>query len=234
MSQLIKGRRVLILPMSADSPALFEEIFAVTDLQAARQAFEMARLFQGAVESNGHFSLNNATQIARQQPNMQIVQPLDTTLGQNHDRVSEMINRVVGVLSNFLNMAIPPKQYEQLRASITYAFVNLNGQRTDGWIFYEKESKWSTTYQYNILYAVQNPSTGAFIYGIPMGMTIKVNREYERVLFITIKDEVSYTVRIEALKVLEPLTSAIQTRARMYLRQEALALPQERTPHTVQ
>lgn len=217
MSHLIKGRRLLLLPMSADNPALFEEIFAITDLQAARQGFEMARVFQGAVENNGHFSLSRAIQVAQQQPQMQIVTPLDQTLSQNHDRVSEMINRVVGVMSNFLDMAIPPKQYEQLVASITYAFVNLNGQRTDGWIFYEKESKWSTTYQYNIMYAVQNPSTGAFVYGIPMGMTIKVNREYERVLFITIKDEVSYTVRIEALKVLEPLRSAVQARALAYL-----------------
>lgn len=217
MSYLIKGRKLMILPMSADSPALFEEIFAVTDLRAAQQAFAMARVFQGAVENNGYFNLGRAKQIASQQPNMQIVNALDRTLSQNHDRVSEMISRVVGTLSDFLNMAIPQKQYEQLQASITYAFVNLNGQRTDGWIFYEKETKWSTTYQYNILYAIQNPSTGQFVYGIPMGMTIKVNREYERVLFITIKDEVSYSVRIEALKVLEPLTSAIQTRAHTYL-----------------
>lgn len=217
MSHLIKGRRLLILPMSADNPALFEEIFAVTDLQAARQAFEMARTFQGAVEQHGHFSLDRATEIARKQPQMRIVQPLDQTLTQHHDRVSEMVNPVVDVLNNLLGMAIPPKQYEQLRASITYAFVNLNGQRTDGWIFYEKETSWSTTYQYNIMYAIQNQATGEFVYGIPMGMTIQVNREYERVLFITLKDEVSYSVRIEALKVLEPLHSAVQARALAYL-----------------
>lgn len=217
MSHLIKGRRLLILPMSANDPALFEEIFAVTDLHAARQAFEMARLFQGAVERNGHFSLSHARELARQQPQMHIVQSLDQTLTQHHDRVSEMINRVVAVLNNLLGMALPPKQYEQLRASITYAFVNLNGQRTDGWIFYEKETSWSTTYQYNIMYAVQNESSGEFVYGIPMGMTIQVNRAYERVLFITLKDEVSYSVRIEALKVLEPLKSAIQARAQAYL-----------------
>lgn len=217
MSHLIKGRRLLILPMSANDPALFEEIFAVTDLRAARQAFEMARLFQGAVERNGHFSLSHARELARQQPQMHIVQSLDQTLTQHHDRVSEMINRVVAVLNNLLGMALPPKQYEQLRASITYAFVNLNGQRTDGWIFYEKETSWSTTYQYNIMYAVQNESSGEFVYGIPMGMTIQVNRAYERVLFITLKDEVSYSVRIEALKVLEPLKSAIQARAQAYL-----------------
>lgn len=220
MTNLIKGRKLLILPMAEGSPMPFEEIFAVQDLRAAKQAFEMTQVFHDAVENNGHFSLPKATKIAKQDPNMVVVGSMYDIECQNHNRVEDMVNRVILRLNDFLNIEIPQKQREQLNAAITYSFTSLNTQTEDAWIFYRKESGHSTTYQYNIIFAVQNPSTGNFVYCVPMGMTIKVDREYERVLFITLKDEISYSVQIEALKVMKPLESYVIECALKYLQSQ--------------
>jgi hypothetical protein len=217
MTHLVQGRKLFILPMNERGLTPFNEIFAIENLRAAKQAFEMVKFFQIAMENDGHFSLKKAIKIVNRNPNITVINSTDQTLYQNHNRVEEMVNRVIQVLNCFLDMAVPQKQQEQLYTAISYAFISLNLQTTDGWIFYRKESGHSTTYRYNIFFAVQNASIGGFVYGVPMGMTIKVDQEYERVLFITLKDEVSYSVHIEALKVMEPLESYVNARVLAYL-----------------
>jgi V8-like Glu-specific endopeptidase len=234
MTHLIQGRKLFILPMAERSPTPFEEIFAVEDLNTAKQAFEITQVFHDAVDSNGHFSLPKATQIAKQHPNMAVVRSMYETLSQNDNRVEDMVNQVIFRLNDFLDIAVPQKQQEQLNAAISYAFTSLNTQTKDGWIFYRQESGHSTTYQYNILFAVQNPSTGGFVYAVAMGMTIKVDREYERVLFITLKDQVSYSVQIEALKVMEPLESYVNACALTYLHSGVETLGDASNRQTVQ
>lgn len=190
----------------------FEEIFGLSDPAAARQAFEMARTFEPAVNSNGWFDISQARAIVREDPAMSEVNVLEATLRQDHDDVSKMVDSVTETLTQFLGLPLPDATIQQLAASIEYAFVSLSTQTTDGWIFYKKEEGHSTTYQYNIFYAFQDAALGNFLYGAPLGMTIKVDRDYERVLFITLKDKVSYSVRLESVMAAEYLETVLVSR----------------------
>ena len=203
------GRKLFILPMTAEIPSSFEEVYLVEDLNAAKQAFDLPQVFLRAVARNGHFDLTQAIDLAQRAPNMTVAASIDQTLVQTHDRLEEIVNRVNLLFDNLLDIALPQKHQARMHRAISYAFTNLNTQTTDSWIAYEKKSADSITYQYNILFAVQSVSTGEFVYGVPMGITIRVDREYERVLFITTQNKVSYVVRVEALKVIQPLESYI-------------------------
>jgi len=119
----------------------------------------------------------------RRHPTMRVVDVLDQNLVQNQLQVAAMVAAVTSMLSQFLGYSLLPVQRAQIQAAIQYGFVNLYQQVTDGWIFYERRTAYSTNYRYNIFFAVQNSTTGNFVFGAPVGMDIIVNRDYERVLF---------------------------------------------------
>ncbi len=105
-----------------------------------------------------------------------------------------------------------------MRDGITNVFTNLAPQQGDAWIFWSKEEAHKVAYQYNILFAVQNVDTGFFLYGVPMGMTIEADVNKEQVLFIKLKDKVSYSVRVQTMKVVAFLETEVQRRAIAMLR----------------
>ena len=58
---------------------------------------------------------------------------------------------------------------------------------------------------YNIFFAIQNEETGSVILALPMSLTITVDIEKESVLWITVKDDESYKVNVQAMQVVEAL-----------------------------
>ena len=205
MTHLMLRRKLFILPMTAETPSLFEEIFVVENLNAAKQALNLSQVFQEAVESNGHFNVNKAMGITKQEPNMIVAALVDQTFTQTYGCLKNMVDWVEHLFDNLLGISLPQKQHGQMQATISYIFNNLDTQTTDPWIFYEKRSAHSTIYQYNILFAVQNASTEEFVYGVPMGITIRVDQDYEQGLSFTTQNKASYEVRVEALKVMQLL-----------------------------
>lgn len=209
-NNLSRGIRVLI----ADDPTSFEEIFAVEDLRAAEQAFALAEAFGPAVGADGRFDLAEAVRIAEADPKLGEVSQLNVTLAQTDDDVGRMVGDVEQVLEDFLGVALAETQQEQISAAVHLAFTNLDTQSADAWIFWEESSGHSTTYQYNILFAIQNEATGDDVLGLPFALTITVDVAYKRVLFITVTDRASYTVHVEALKVATPFEAALRDAAR--------------------
>lgn len=209
------GARTIVL--LADEQLNFTEIFAIKDPKAAMQAFKMAQFFQQAVVPVGdnkiEFDVTKAIDMVKKSQQYALVQYQDKTLTQTNNSVEVMVDQVLGLLNAVLDIALGGKQQEQLRASITNAFTNLAPQQGDAWIFWSKEEAHKTEYQYNILFAVQNDETGFFLYGVPMGMTITVDIDKEQVLFIKLKDKASYSVRIQAMKVVEFLETEVERRA---------------------
>ncbi len=195
----------------------FEEIFALDDPNAARQALDMAKFYEQAIvptENNEiRFDVKKAVELTKQNDDLAIVQVVEQTLTQTNDSVSAMVDQVMGLLDAVLGIALGEVQQNQLRTSIENVFTNLAPQEGDAWIFWSKSDAHKSAYQYNILFAVQNAETGFFLYGLPMGMTITADLSKEQVLFITLKDQASYEVKIESLKVVEFLETEVQQRA---------------------
>ena len=112
-----------------------------------------------------------------------------------------MVNMVVDYMKNILQVALPAAQTAAITTSISNVFTQLSPQKEEAWIFWKSEEANKTSYQYNIMFAIQNASTGLFLFGLPVGLTIEADIEKQQLLFITLKDKVSYEVRLQAMKV---------------------------------
>lgn len=195
----LKARVVHLLQ---DTPGPdFEEIFALKDPKAAAEAMFMSNLFTQAITSDLKLDFNYAEQLVLAQPDMALFNRFATGFIRHDFAVSSLVSEISSYLSSQLGIAIDPKLQGQIQMAISDVFVNLNIQKEDAWIFWAKESGYQTTYRYNILFALQNELTNEYVYGLPIAFTVTIEREYERVLFITIKDELTLSVFMEGLKV---------------------------------
>lgn len=184
----------------------FKQIYSIAP-EYLGDAFQMARFFQNAIiPENLKFDFNKALNIVNEHPELAVVGTLNQTISQQTDQVSVMIDKVVELIKNVLGVVLPDSQTGQYKEAITQAFTNLNVEKGDAWIFWEHEEAHKTTYQYNIFFAIQNQSTGSVMLGLPMGLTITVNIDKEKVLFITVKDRHEYSVNIQAIQVVKPLS----------------------------
>lgn len=218
---IARPRNIMLL---TDEELNYTEIFAIQDMKVARQAFKMAQFFQQAVvptkDNKIEFDVSKAVKMVNESDNYALVEYKDQTLTQTNDAVEAMVQQVLGLLNAVMDIALGEKQEDQLRKGIENVFTNLAPQQGDAWIFWSKEDVHKVAYQYNILFAVQNLETGFFLYGVPIGMTIEVDKTKEQVLFITLQDKASYSVRIQSMKVVEFIETEIQRRAMAMLRGE--------------
>ncbi|BAH06734.1 hypothetical protein [Clostridium kluyveri] len=130
---------------------------------------------------------------------------VDQTITQTSSEVSVMVSKVIELLNSILHVTLTDTQKKSYEDSITEAFTNLSTQSEDAWIFWQHEEAHKTTYQYNIFFAIQNFETGSVMLALPMSLTINVNLEKEKVLWITIKDKQSYEVNVQSIEVVEAL-----------------------------
>ncbi|SDY52413.1 hypothetical protein [Thermoactinomyces sp. DSM 45892] len=179
-----------------DSSNQYSTIYGV-DPSRINEAIALASAFSGALDPQTlQFDLNKATQIA-QNENLWVIGEVDQTIISQTIQIDNMVNQIMQLLSQLLNASFPEGEItNQLTIAMTNVFTNLNLQESSDWIFWKKEDAYSTTYLYNILFAIE--SRGC-ISCIPMGFEISVDIEKEKVLFITIKDKHTYSVRLTAI-----------------------------------
>lgn len=209
-----RGRRppFLFVNMTANLPENFQEIVAIDDIDYLSQAVALTALFNDAIDTvSGRFdqgkartliaNYNAALPITDKRYQIGIFNVYQSTLSQTNALVSGMISRIVEVLKQAVGVALGTATVEQMTGAITDAFTDLETQSGDAWIFWEKKTGNKTTYSYAILFAIQDASTGKMMFALPMSMEIEVNQEYERVLFITVSDRETYSVKLDAMKV---------------------------------
>ncbi|MFN7118530.1 MAG: cytolytic delta-endotoxin (insecticidal protein) [Saprospiraceae bacterium] len=204
--------RVVILTSDKDE-LKFESIFAIKDPKAAKPAFEMSKFFTKFVSDDLTLDMSAAVEAIKKSENYAIIETLDTTKEQRDNSVSAMVEQLQNLFKNVLDIALSAGDVDKIRASIEDAFVNLAPQEGDAWIFWKKQEAHKTVYQYNILFAVQNAETGLFLYGLPISMEISADLDKEQVLFITLKDKVSYRVHVQSIKVITFIEDALAERA---------------------
>ncbi|WP_251861980.1 hypothetical protein [Clostridium sp. Marseille-Q2269] len=204
--------KVILLSRDEESETIkFKQIFSV-GVQYVGQALQMARAFQGAVEYVTindkkvlNFNFQKAIDIVNNHPEMAIVGTVNQTISQSTAVVKAMIDKVVELLQELLSVSLTAAETEAYEKAIKEAFTDLQQQDGDAWIFWQSTEAHKTTYQYNILFAVQNESTGSVMLALPIALTITVDIEKEKVLFITVKDEHNYDVTVQAMQVAEAL-----------------------------
>jgi len=212
------GRTVLIRALQ-DLPENFSDIFAIDKIEYVEQAVALAALFNDALDlKTGIFDMAKAREIIgvynRDLPpedaryKLAIMHELQTTLSQSNNVVSAMVDKVLEAIKSAIGVALGTTSAEQLTGAITDAFTDLKEQEGDAWIFWQKKTANKTTYSYTLLFAIQDALTGRFMLCLPMSLLIEVDVAFEKVLWITLQDRTSYSVRIDAMKVAQVLVPA--------------------------
>ena len=200
-------------PENQTSTSIFKPIFSIQNPKVAMQAMELsAELSQAVVvvHENGNsypkFDVDKALKIIHKAD-----QSLDPTkeigiVTTNHQEIQEasanvgyMTEQVIKTLINN-GIEISDKLAETYRNAIKNAFTNLASQQSGTWIFWQRNEAHKTTYQYNLLFAIQNEHTGLFLKALALGLTITVDLDHESVLGITIEDKHTYEVIVDFLE----------------------------------
>ncbi|NEO52085.1 MAG: delta-endotoxin CytB [Okeania sp. SIO3B5] len=194
-----------VVVLTAEEPTNFKSIFSV-EKKYLPQALEMSQVFQQAINHKTlEFDFDKALQLVQEHTEMAVVGTINQTIQQSTAQVSAMVDKLKALLKTILMATLQPQQEAQYSEAITQAFTNLAPQEGNAWIFWKSEEAHKTTYQYNILFAIQNKSTGSVMAALPIGLTIEVNIDKKQVLFITIKDQHEYNVQVKAITVVEAL-----------------------------
>lgn len=190
-----------LMTTNADNAVMLKTVFGV-EPQYVQQAINLAHDFNAAINPQTlQLDFNQVQQIIRDKgiPNSKQTSQSFTmdnaNAGQLADRVCQFINQSFSV-------QVPPDFQQQMYAQINDTFQHLYTEHTDAWIFYEKNDAHSTSFRSNLLFGIQQ---GTDLILLLIGLTIIVQVEYERILFITIHDTHEYTVASQAVEVSVPL-----------------------------
>ncbi len=205
---------VMLLPNSNEKEINFKQIFSI-DSKYVQQATEMSRVFQDAVVSakiDGKdclkFDFNKALELVKSHKEMGLVGIINQTISQSSSQATVMVDKVMELMKNVLNVQLTDAQKQSYVECIQQAFSNLSVQEDSAFIFWQRSEAHKTTYQYNILFAIQNEETGGVMLALPVALTITVEKDKEHVLGIKIKDVENFSVNIQAIQVVEPLRTS--------------------------
>ncbi|GAA4890029.1 Type-2Aa cytolytic delta-endotoxin [Streptomyces coeruleoprunus] len=100
-----------------------------------------------------------------------------------------------------------PRFWEKAERALTDAFVGLGAQRGTHLTFYG-ETPQSTSYYYNLLFALQDEETEDHVYAVALCLNATVALDGERVRNLTPEDTAHFTLRVNAIAVRQPLEEA--------------------------
>ena len=187
----------------------FNTLFQVPPANV-NQAIKMAQVFQDAIDGkNLEFNFEQALEIVKKHKEMAVTGTVNQSIVKQDNKVSAMVDDVMKLLDTVVGVYLDKETptYEKFKNTIEQGFTNLNKQKDGSWIFWSKESEHKTTYTYNILFAVANKDTGSVMAAAPIGLTITVDVNKEKVLWITTKDKHNYSVNVKSITVVEALES---------------------------
>nr|Q45790.1 RecName: Full=Type-1Ba cytolytic delta-endotoxin [Bacillus thuringiensis serovar neoleonensis]AAB03693.1 delta endotoxin [Bacillus thuringiensis serovar neoleonensis] len=205
-----------VIYLKVKDPIDTTQLLEITEIENPNyvlQAIQLAAAFQDALVPTEtefgeaiRFSMPKGLEVAKTiQPKGAVVAYTDQTLSQSNNQVSVMIDRVISVLKTVMGVALSGSIITQLTAAITDTFTNLNTQKDSAWVFWGKETSHQTNYTYNVMFAIQNETTGRVMMCVPIGFEIRVFTDKRTVLFLTTKDYANYSVNIQTLRFAQPL-----------------------------
>jgi hypothetical protein len=180
----------------------FEEIFAVEDSAVLPKGIKIIAQLKPAIAPKTYeFHLDKAVEIVKSDSTLVMLQSQDKTISRENVEVEQMVKIVLGELDNLIGVALPKVTQEQYRKIVTKIFIHLKSPENEEWFHITSPKVHSTTYQYNITFIIQNEETGWLFYVIPMGLTIKVDLEMQKLFSVKLKDKVTYNIHVKALKI---------------------------------
>lgn len=205
-------RRVIRLSPNINTELNFEELINLQNYDYLERAFEIAQLFQQSLDTNTlEFNLDKAMNSVRSRADLKLENVLNKNITKKSAQPAVVADELIKYLQSVgVNISSDKKtQYTNIIAS---AFSNLKNKKESAWIFWNKATSKSCSYNYNILFAIQDESTGNKLVVVPVALKITVNVVKEKILFIKIREKHSYNVNIKALRVSDNKQSVVVTR----------------------
>lgn len=182
------------------------QVLTVENMQYAPQIMEFANVLeQGVTEPEQPYDFVKVTNLIKSDPTktMAIIGTLNHTINKSNANYVEMGDALANVLLDVLNCKLSDTAKNTFTAAIKLCFESPQSSKA-GFIF-TKETESNCTYRCHVFYAIQDKSTGLFVYGLPISITISVNKSKSKLLGITIKDKQNYSVNVQALEVVKLL-----------------------------
>ena len=188
----------------------FKEYFWLQDRKHLTQAEHLTGAFQGAIDPTDlTFNLGRAVQIAQGMPNGTPIRALNQIVVQQSIRIDDLVKHLQQLVRTMLSVGISdPGFLNGLTTQLTGAFVGLGGQEEEKYLFYRSETASSTTYVYNLFFAVQGVQTGGAMGVLPFSLEVTVDRGKKAVEALTLKDWARYQIKATALMYVQGLTAA--------------------------
>ncbi|WKV52719.1 cytolytic delta-endotoxin [Dickeya fangzhongdai] len=187
------------LQAAQEQPLHFKTLFSV-DAKYIPQSLAISRVFQNALTSSLNFDTPKAIAVANA-AGLTIEQLIDFHIAS--DSPEKTIAQVSDHIDSVIGGSLSASLKNQIIDTIKTGFLNLHRNSESAWIFWSKESGSSTSYSYNLLFAIQQNQK---LIAIPLGMLVNVDVSEEKVLFITISSHAYYAVNLDGLKVSQALS----------------------------
>ncbi|NEO52084.1 MAG: hypothetical protein F6K54_02690 [Okeania sp. SIO3B5] len=198
--------KILSLVQELGKPSLnFGLVFSVNQ-EYIVQAIRIGRVLQGAINpQNLSFDINKARDIINQDSSLYCAGIINEPFTQSSANANAIIQKITDALKNHLSVILSSDQLNQYRNVIVKAFSNLTFKEGEASIFWSSREAHKTTYQYNVLFALNDQKTGGVMFGLALASTIIVNIQTERILCDQVKDIHEYSVLVQGIKVVDAL-----------------------------
>jgi hypothetical protein len=164
-------------------------------------------LQEGITEPGQPYDFVKVTNLIKNDPSktMAIIGTLNHTINKSNANYVEMSDNLSSVLLSVLKIKLSENAKSVFSSAIKECFESPKNSKT-GFIF-TKETDNNVTYKCSLLYAIQDKTTGLFMYGVPISVTITVNKSKSKLFGLTINDRQNYSVNVQALEVVKLLSN---------------------------
>lgn len=192
----------------------FKEIVAIENSSVLPRGIAILDQLKSAVDfQTNEFHLNRAVDIVKSDSALAILQVFDKTISPGKVKVEQMAQILLEEVNNLIGIDLPNFTQEHLKKAVADILSNLKLQASDRW-FHPIAQGQSTTYKYNLAFIVQNQETGLFFYVLPIGLTVEVDLGLQKLFSINLSDLVTYTLKLQALKIGTQIPSSINLESR--------------------
>jgi hypothetical protein len=195
------------ISLSEDEILNYKPITMIEDPACAIEAMNLADILDGAVEvrsdNTAFFNFQKATDIVKANKGLSIVGILNSNITKSNANYVEMSDAVAQTILSVLKAKIDDETKNAFKSIIQQCYTDTQKDEQKGWILWSKNTEHQSQYIYQLLFAIQNKNTGAFIYALPLALTVTVDKSKSKILGITIKDKSNYTCNIQGIQIVK-------------------------------
>jgi hypothetical protein len=210
-----EAKGTVVVDGDVNNPIQFMPMMKLTieDPTCIGDVVELNNIFKQAIVSNGpddpgRFDFQKAINIIKANDKLSITGILDHTVNRSNANYVEMSSAVTDVILKVLNAQLDDVTNNKFLNAIQSCFSNVKKDNSGNFLW-ETSSESNSTYIYNVLFAIQNKNTGAFIYGLLISLTVTANASKSKLLGITLSSRQNYLTRIQAIEVVKLMNKYI-------------------------